>query len=55
MTLKRRLKGLYAHFGFELVGDAPLEMKGDVDGWPTHPIVYYAMVRPPQSTAAAAK
>jgi GNAT superfamily N-acetyltransferase len=50
-----RLKGLYAHFGFELVGDAPLEMKGDVDGWPTHPIVYYAMIRPPQSTAAAAK
>jgi len=48
-----RLKGLYAHFGFELVGEAPLEMKGDVAGWPTQPIVYYAMVRPPQSTAAA--
>ena len=48
-----RLKGLYAHFGFELVGEATLEMKGDVAGWPPQPIVYYAMVRPPQSTAAA--
>ena len=47
-----RLKGLYEHFGFKVVGEAPLEMKGDVDGWPTHPIVYYGMIRPTQSTAA---
>ena len=40
-----RLTGLYAHFGFEIVGEASLEMQGDVDGWPSRPIHYYAMVR----------
>ena len=47
-----RLKGLYAHFGFELVGEASLEMENDVDGWPSQPMHYYAMLRASQRAAS---